>query len=230
MNKIGLDISKISTAMVIETSNNEYILSYSTIKPTEKWNKSMSNIIKSRYYKYENESETKSEYSESEINKLNKFIQISNDLISDILNTINKDEETIINIEGFSYSSSAGAIIDLVGIASIIRAKLIENVPNIKSIKIIAPKSLKLAVCSLVYGNTVKINKKGKESKEINTNEDGKSGGNFDKIDMFKSIIKMNNSSKLIDYCLINKDEILKLKKIPKPLEDIIDAYLLKCV
>jgi len=224
MNYIGLDISKISTAMVIETNGKDYIFSYNTLKKKEKWNQSISGIIDSKSYSYDK----LEDYSESEMNKLSIFIIIANDLINDILMVINKDEDTIINIEGFSYSSAQGPLIDLVGIASIIRAKLIENIPNIKYIKIVSPKSLKLNVCEMVYGKTENVNKKGVKSVTINNDNEGKSGGNFDKFDMFKALTKYTKNSELKDYCLEKYDEISKLSKIPKPLEDINDAYWLK--
>ncbi|NPV12768.1 MAG: hypothetical protein HPY57_13355 [Ignavibacteria bacterium] len=227
MNFIGIDISKVSTSMVIETDEKEYIFSYNTNKPTYKWNKCIENIVKIKTYEYDN---SKDNYSDSEIDKLKNFSKISNDLIEDIINTIVSTKPTIIYIEGYSYGKDSSQIIDLVGIGSIVRSKIFENIPNIKKIKIIAPKSLKLIACEMIYGYEM-INigkKKEKIVKIINTSEDGKKGGDFDKKDMFKMILKSHNKCILDKFYNENVEEILSLKTFPKPLEDINDAWLLK--
>jgi len=227
MNLIGLDISKISTSMVIEVNKEkEYIFSYNTNKPTYKWNKSIENIVKIRTYEYDN---TIDNYSDLEINKLSIFTKISNDLIDDIVTTIDATKETIIYIEGYSYGKDSSQIIDLVGVGSIIRGKIFESIPNIKKIKIIAPKSLKLTSCEMVFGyEMVNIGKKKEKIvKQINT-MDGKKGGDFDKKDMFKLILDSKSNCILDKFYVENTEEILSLKTFPKPLEDINDAWLLK--
>lgn len=229
MNYIGLDISKVSSAVSIETKDKQYLFSYNTHKPTYKWNK----IIKDeegifiRNYEYDNKIE---DYSESEINKLTQFINISNDIIKDILSVINKDEDTIIYLEGYSYGKSVGPIIDLVGIASLVRAKLYEHIPNIKLMKVISPKSLKLISCEMVYGFQMveKGKRKIKIVKEINTNNNGVKGGDFTKHDMFQAIVDYGKPYNLNNIFNEKYDEIIGVKTYPKPLEDLNDAYLLK--
>ena len=229
MNYIGLDISKISTAMSIETNDINYLFSYNTNKVTSKWNKGIQNIkgVKIRTYEYDNEIDN---YSEKEINKLKLFLNISNDLIEDLLSVINKNEESIIYIEGYSYGRDPGPIIDLVGIGTIVRGKLYENIPLIKRIKIIAPKSLKLICCEMIYGSKmIDIGKrKSKIIKEINTNNNGIKGGDFSKHDMFQAIIDSNSDYNLNDYFIENYKAIKEIKTFPKPIEDIDDAWLLK--
>jgi len=227
MNFIGIDTSKVSTSMVIETGEKEYIFSYNTNKPTYKWNKNINHIVKIRTYEYDNSIEN---YSETEFDKLKNFSKISNDLLEDIISTIVSTEPTIIYIEGYSYGRDSSQIIDLVGIGSIVRAKIYENIPNIKQIKIIAPKSLKLIACEMVYGyEMVDIGKKKEKIvKVINTNKDSKKGGDFDKKDMFELILESTTPCILDSFYTDNLDEILSLKTFPKPLEDINDAWLLK--
>ena len=103
-------------------------------------------------------------YSKNEIIKLEQFSNISNQVINDILNTINKDEYTKINIEGYSYSSNAGPILDLVGIGQSIRLKLFELIPN-SDITIMSPKTIKTQACELVYGFYIKEKEKVKLKK-----------------------------------------------------------------
>lgn len=227
MNFIGIDISKVSTSMVIETGEKEYIFSYNTNKSTYKWNKNIEHVVKIRTYEYDNSIDN---YSETELDKLKNFSKISNDLLEDIITTIVSTQPTIIYIEGYSYGKDSSQIIDLVGIGSIVRAKIYENIPNIKQIKIIAPKSLKLTACEMVYGYEM-INigkKKEKIVKIINTNKDGKKGGDFDKKDMFELILESSTKCILDSFYTDNIEEILSLKTFPKPLEDINDAWLLK--
>lgn len=225
MNIIGLDISKISTAMVVECNGEEHYFSYNNHKPTYKWNEMM-NFVNIRTYEYDNKI---SDYSLSEINKLQTFIKISNDLIQDLLSVIDLDKETILWAEGYSYGKNPGPLIDLVGIGSLIRCKIYENIPNIK-IEIKAPKSLKTGTAEMVYGFSMV--EKGKRKvvieKVINTNGKGIKGGDFDKPDMLQSVIDYNKETKLNQFITNNYTEIFGVKDVPKPLEDIIDAFLLK--
>jgi len=230
MNKIGLDISKISTAMSIEVNKKNYLFSYNTMKITQQWNKILSNIenVKIRTYLYNNNI---SNYSDSEINKLDVYIRISNDLISDILSVIDINNDTIIYIEGYSYGKIVnGPLLDLVSIGATIRSKLYENIPNIKEMKIIAPKSLKLSTAEMVYGaKIVNIGKrKEKIVKIINYNNNDISGGDFKKIDMYYAIKELNKDHLLKNLFDNMHEKIIKTKTFPKPIEDLNDAFLLK--
>ena len=230
MNKIGLDISKISTGMAIEVNNINYLFSYNTMKETQQWNKTLNNIdnFNLRTYSYDNEID---DYSESEIDKLKNFIKISNDLIDDILSVIDIADETVIYIEGYSYGRTVnGPLLDLVGIGATIRSKLYEYIPNIKEIKILAPKSLKSATAELVYGAEITDigKRKPKIVKIIHTNKDGLKGGDFKKIDMYYAIKELNNEHLLKDLFDDLHEKIIKTKTFPKPIEDLNDALLLK--
>ena len=213
--------------MAIEVNNIEYYFSYNTNDINYKWNKLCSSVTKIRTYDYDNKN--KKQYSESEVNKLKIFSRVSTDLLSDILSCINKKEDTICYIEGFSYGQGSSQIIDIVGISSAIRIKLYELIPNIQ-IKILAPKSLKTNICGVVYGKILtNIGKKRPKIVEISLpNKRGITGGNFTKIDMHEAILDSNFISKWKDFIDTNKNEINKNKSIPKPIEDINDAFLLK--
>lgn len=222
MNLIGLDISKVSTSMVIETKGKNFYFSYNTHNQKYKWNKIINNFVNIKCYEYDNKIEN---YSESEINKLTQFSKISTDLINDILNTIDKTDETIVNAEGYSYGKS-NQIIDLVGIGTIIRVKLIENISNLK-INIIAPKSVKTKTCEMVYGFQM-IEGKKNSKKVINTNKNNVSGGDFTKFDMMDAINDYNKDDELSIFVKENYVEMFAMKSVPKPIEDLIDAYFLK--
>lgn len=227
MNYIGIDISKNSSAMVIETNNHEYCFSYNTNPEKFLWNIFCSEYCYIRHYNYDNKN--KKNYSDSEINKLKNFSEISSDIMLDILKTINLNEETIIYIEGYSYGTGSSQIIDLVGIGTSIRLKIYEGISKCQ-IKILAPKSLKMDTCRVIYGvNLVNIGKKKpKIVEKINPNTKGIPGGNFTKIDIFEAILDGNFNTKWSNFLVENQDKIKKNKSIPKPIEDINDAFLLK--
>jgi len=229
MNKIGLDISKVSTGLSIEVKGKNYLFSYNTMKITSKWNKVLKDIdgIVIRTYEYDNTIEN---YSESEIDKLGRFIEIANDVINDILSVIDINDETTCYLEGYSYGKNVGPIIDLVGIGATIRGKLYEHIPNIKEIKIIAPKSLKLQTCEMVYGAEIKDigKRKPKIVKIINNSVDDVKGGDFQKIDMYKAIKYYDRDHLLSQLFDEKNEEISSVKTFPKPIEDLNDALLLK--
>ena len=229
MNYIGLDISKVSTGLSIETKGIDFLFSYNTSKPTQKWNKILATIdnVTIRNYEYNN---TIEDYSESEINKLSQFINIANDVVKDILSVIDTEDETILYFEGYSYGKKVGPIIDLVGIGATIRSKIYENIPNIKELKIIAPKSLKLMSCEMVYGAEIKDigKRKPKIVKVIHNNDNDLKGGDFQKIDMYDAIKKSNCNHALKQLFIDMDDDIRATKTFPKPIEDLDDALLLK--
>ena len=225
-NYIGIVISKNSTAMVIESNSIDYLFSYNILEEKYRWNKLCSELCKISSYNKVTESNI---YSDNELLKLQHFSKVSTQIIDDILSIIDINIETNVLIEGYSYGKESVQLVDLVGIGSVIRNKIYEDIPNI-SIKIIAPKSLKMEVCKAIYGvNLVNIGKKRpKIVEKINNNKLGISGGNFTKTDMFHAIIDDNINSDWRDFLYKYKDDILKNKSIPKPIEDINDAFLLK--
>ncbi len=229
MNLIGIDISKVSTGLAIETNGENFLFSYNTSKPTQKWNKILSTIdnVTIRNYEYNNNIDV---YSESEMDKLVQFINISNDIITDILSVIDITKDSIIYAEGYSYGKNPGPLLDLVGIGGLIRGKLYENIPNLKDFKIIAPKSLKLMSCEMVYGASIQDigKRKPKIVKIINNNDNDVKGGDFQKIDMYDAIKKYGCKHTLSQLFEDKDDEIRGTKAYPKPIEDLNDALLLK--
>lgn len=211
--------------MCIESCNEDYYFSYNTLNENYLWNKISSEIANIKTYK----NVFNNDYSCSENEKIEIYLKIANDIVNDIVVHINPNEKTLIAIEGYSYYKNSFEIIDLVSIGTTIRIKILENIKNIKEIKIIPPKSLKLNVCEMVYGfKYVHVGKKrDKVVKVINESFDGKKGGNFDKNDIYKALMNYSDS-KLKKFYIDKKDKIEALKNIPKPLEDINDAYFLK--
>jgi hypothetical protein len=224
MNKIGLDISPTSTAMTIQSKNITKIFSYSTTSPENKWVKEIDKIIIFRHLNYHEEVDT---YSEREINKLRDFDDISDLILNDILQIIDPNQDTIANIEGYSFNNkNTNSLIDIVGFSTLIRQKILAYVPN-SSLNIFSPNTVKLQTCIRTYGYLpAPIGKKGQTLKDpkISMSPYGVKGGDFEKSDMLKAMLDADLQSPIFDYVKLNKEILLGMKKIPKPFDDVIDS------
>lgn len=111
-----------------------------------------------------------------------------------------KDREIEIRIEGFSYGSTGSSFIDLIVYNTFLKVKLLECF-GVQSIKVIPPKTVKKAYTR---------------------------NGNANKCIMFKQFIKedLKISAGLRCEEFIKGDDF----QIPKPIDDIVDAYALSVI
>ena len=224
-NIVTLDPSLISTALVVSDGNDFKMFNYCRKdsvhgkKDMTKWFKMANDHITYRFIEYR----TFEDYSEGEIVKLKDYDKITDDIIIDIQENIDNSKPTKIAIEGFSYNSKNGDIIDLVTFSTLLRKKLYDQIST--DITVFSPKSLKIESCKVTYP-PINIGKK-KEILEYRNNE-GIAGGSFTKTEIFKSIIE---NKEFVDYwtehCIENKDVIMSPKLIQKPYEDVNDAFIL---
>ena len=192
-------------------------------KGITKWYKSAEQYVKYRfidYRKFEN-------YSDGELIKLKDYDKITDDIINDILKNINTSEETKIGIEGYNFGASVGDLIDLVTFSTILRKKLFDVVS--KNITILSPSTLKLEACKMTYKPIIKeIKGKKPRTDYIWKNDIGIPGGHFTKMDIFKSIIDNNNIDDFwSNHCRSIKSEILSMATLPKPYDDLCDAFII---
>lgn len=224
MNYVGLDCSLTSTGLYILLENgSEYYYNYMNSEKKSKWHKTLSYIT---YRSYEN---IKTEgYSDSEVAKIIQYNKITTMIVADILKHC-KPEQTKIITEGYSYSSSnTSSLLDLVCYATLLRNKLISLPFNEFIVK--APSTLKLETCQMTYDPIIKIiGGKNPREERIYKNKIGISGGNFKKPDMIEAVFDCD----YITDCAIKKSllpyrkDLFKMKAIPKPIDDMIDALLL---
>lgn len=216
MNFIGIDISINSTAIFIETEKDQHILSWTNKKDNNIYIKELA-----RYgvqFFHQNKDSSK-DYSKNEVIKIKYFIDIANSICEEIIKRIDLTKKTYCQIEGYSFSKNTSSILDLVALSSIIRAKLLEKIQEI-DISIISPASLKLETCKLVY-KPINVGIK-KEKLEWRNNE-GISGGNFKKPQMYRAILEGKINTPIYQM-LETYNDLMDREKIPNPIEDIIDA------
>lgn len=227
MTHIGIDISKISTALCIERNGKTQLFNYTTKKSNNIWIKDTSDFINYRFIQYDYKDIK--DYSEKEMKKFDEFEKVSDLIINDIFDNIKILDSVNIAIEGFSFSSAAGPIIDLVELSTLIKHKIKSKVQGMVKIQIVAPLSLKTFSCELVY-KPIWITKGKRVIKKIKVIQDpnGKLGKDFDKKDMFEALLNSNIQLDLIEHLRDNKEAFIKNKELPKPIDDIIDSIFLK--
>lgn len=223
---IGLDVSKISTALCIEKNGKTKLFNYTTKKSNNCWVKDTSDFINYRHfdYKYLNEKD----YSKSALIKLVEFDEITDLIINDIFNTVKVLDSIKIAIEGYSYQSK-GPIFDLIEFTTILKHKLLHKLNKYSSVTIMSPFTLKLETCKMIY--KPRIETKGKRVIKMIThfeNDKGVEATKFDKWDMFYAFNKSDIKLELKEWCKEYEKDISKNKEVPKPLDDIIDACFLK--
>lgn len=217
MNLVGIDISIDSTAVSILREEELIICSFSTLKRNNTWVKKTMDVIDYEFISYTYKEIQN--YTEGEIMKLREYDHVTDLIYNKILGNINKKEGVLICLEGYSYGLKGNSIIDIVSFSTMLRLKLL-NIPKLEKMIIVPPTVVKSHMCEMSYGYT--ITKSGK--KIINKNPNGIAGGKFDKRDMLIALFNMNLDDKLSKLLNKYKNDILKLKSIPKPLDDILDS------
>lgn len=225
MNFIGIDPSLISTAVVVNGKILNYCRESKVMLKSgmSKWFKSAEQYCTYRFITYREFDN----YSDGELTKLKDYDRITEMIIDDILVNINPGEESIIGIEGYNFGATVGDLIDLVTFSTLLRKKLFDRVSE--NIIVLSPSTLKLEACKLTYDPIVKeIGKKVKRIEYTYKNKLGISGGKFTKRDMALTIIE---NEKIDDpwfkYLKLIKTELLEVKDIQKPHEDVNDAVLI---
>ena len=177
--------------------------------------------------------EKKDNFTDTEVGKLQYYQTIAN-IVTSVIEQNCKPSNTIVCIEGFSYSSKAGNLIDLVTFSTLIRSYLINHG---YTLVVIPPMSLKQGTAKLVYQKVDVKNQnrdpnlKPLKPKFMYLNSDGVPGGSFKKHEMLGAIKDSSFNDGWKKFIDEHYSDINEMKSIPAPIADLNDAYLLyQCV
>ena len=142
-------------------------------------------------------------YSKSEMIKIQRHMKTADDIINFILGVTGTKSQYVVAFEGSSYGSSAGTnnIIDMAAGAAILKMEMMSRL-EVLDMMTIAPSTIKK------HAGNGRLKKDQLWIKFLENVLDDKS---------------LKNSS-LYKYCL---NEIGEVKKVPKPMDDLVDAYFL---
>jgi hypothetical protein len=224
LNFIGIDPSLISTALVVNGKIFNYCRESKVFNKSgmAKWFKSAEQYCTYRFIDYR-EFEN---YSEGELTKLKDYDKITDLILDDIKSNL-VTGEILIGIEGYNFGATVGDLIDLVTFSTLLRKKLFDQISQ--NILVLSPSTLKLEACKLTYKPIIKeIGKKVKRIEYEWRNNLGISGGKFTKRDMALCIIENEQiQDDWFSYLKLIKEELLSVKDIQKPHEDVNDAVLI---
>lgn len=163
-----------------------------------------------------------SSFNVTEVSKLIKYDFITDKIISIISDKSSNLTNSICLIEGYSYNSAAGNLIDLVTFSTLIKHKLIRSG---SVLTIVPPAELKMCAAKLAY-EPIDVGKK--KSKLIWRNKENIAAGRFTKHEMYKAICENNDMKDDWAKLLRNyQSDQINARSISKPLDDINDSYIL---
>jgi hypothetical protein len=206
MNFITIDFSLNSPGICIYSNNKYNFIGY--LKPgtgTKKEQKLQEdlNFLEDTQISYQPDWTNNEAYSKSEMIKIQRHTQTAKDIIDMIIEITGNNSPFVIAFEGSSYGSSAGTnnIIDMAAGAAILKMEMMSRL-EVLDMMTIAPSTIKKHA--------------------------GK--GNMKKDELWTKFLEnvlsdldLENSS-LLEFC---KSEIGDVNKVPKPLDDLVDAYFL---
>lgn len=232
MNYVAIDPSLTCTAMVV--NDKKFVYTTPTVAHTKKgelkrWFQECED--QGIHIRVFDEIEGDLTHSELELRKLGHFSRIVDTIYEDIDVFCDSSKGIIVAIEGYSYSSSAGPLIDLVTFGTLLRRTIYNRFRRsddvagvqIPKLRIYQPTEVKQKAAALVYPAI----QKGKKTEY--RNPDGVAGGSFKKPEIYKALLHNTNlkGDKWIEFIREQSEEILDMKSIPKPIEDINDAKTL---
>ena len=133
-NIVAIDPSLISTAVVVSSGDSFKIYNYCRESAAygktglKKWYKMAEEHVTYKFISYREYKD----YSEGELVKLKDYDKITDGMISDILSNIDNTKPTKIGIEGYSFGSQAGDLIDLVTFSTLLRKKLFDEISQVR--------------------------------------------------------------------------------------------------
>ena len=206
MNFVTIDFSLNSPGICIFSKGKYHFIGYlkpnTGTKAEQKLQEEL-NILGDTQISHQPDWTNNEAYSKSEMIKIQRHTQTANDIINMIIEIAGDESHFVIAFEGSSYGSSSGTnnIIDMAAGAAILKMELMSRL-KVQDMMTIAPSTIKKHA--------------------------GK--GNMKKDELWAKFLDnvLNDSvletSSLLGFC---KSNIGETKKVPKPLDDLVDAYFL---
>lgn len=206
MNFITIDFSLNSPGICIFSEDKYHFIGY--LKPgtgTKKEQKMQEelNLLDDVQITYQPDWTNNENYSKSEMIKIQRHMKTADDIINFIIDITGTKNNYVVAFEGSSYGSSAGTnnIIDMAAGAAILKMEMMSRL-EVLDMMTIAPSTIKK------HAGNGRLKKDQLWLKFLeNTLNDS----------------SLENSS-LLGFC---QKEIGEVKKVPKPMDDLVDAYFL---
>lgn len=208
MNFVTIDFSLNSPGICVYQSDTDKYHFISYIKRgsgTKKEQKHQENIaaLKDTTLVYQPDWDKSDDYSSAEISKVKRYAQTSKDIIKLVMDITGSKDNYVIAFEGTSFGSKMGTnnIIDMAAGAAILKVAMLAKF-KVLDLQTVAPSTIKKHA--------------------------GK--GNMNKAALWKVFLDNTikderlNTSEFYSYCC---SEIGETSKIPKPFDDLVDAYFL---
>ena len=206
MNFVTIDFSLNSPGICIFSNDKYYFIGY--LKPgtgtrAEQKIQEELNLLEDTRITHQPDWTNHEAYSKSEMIKIQRHTQTAHDIINMIIEIAGDDSPFVIAFEGSSYGSSSGTnnIIDMAAGAAILKMELMSRL-KVLDMMTIAPSTIKKHAGS----------------------------GRLKKDELWvKFLDNVLNDSVLENQSLLGfcKSNIGETKKVPKPLDDLVDAYFL---
>jgi hypothetical protein len=206
MNFVTIDFSLNSPGICVFKDNKYNFIGYLKPKTGTKKEQQLQeelNMLEDTQISHQPDWTNNEAYSKSEMIKIQRHTQTAKDIIDMILEITGDDSPFVIAFEGSSYGSSAGTnnIIDMAAGAAILKMEMMSRL-EVLEMMTIAPSTIKKHA--------------------------GK--GNMKKDELWTRFLEniLNDSSletsSLLAFC---KASIGEVKNVPKPMDDLVDAYFL---
>ncbi len=209
LNYVSVDFSLNSPGIFIyqEETNKYHFISYikegQGTKKERAWQEDISHLNGVTLINQPNWIKQGEDYSSVELAKIRRYAKTADDIINLITDITKTKKQYIISFEGTSFGSKMGTnnIIDMAAGAAILKERMLSQL-EILDIQTIAPTTIKKHA--------------------------GK--GNMNKSQLWDAFLsnvledKVLAKHPLLDFCV---KEIGPSKKIPKPFDDLVDAYFL---
>jgi hypothetical protein len=200
---VTIDFSLNSPGICVFKDNQYYFIGYLKPKTGTKKEQVLQeelNLLNDTQISYQPDWTNNEAYSKSEMIKIQRHTNTAKDIIDMIIDIVGDDSPFVIAFEGSSYGSSAGTnnIIDMAAGAAILKMEMMSRL-EVLEMMTISPSTIKKFIHK----------------------------GNMNKKDIWPFFLDINDKEDipLVKYC--NENIGKDIKNVPKPLDDLIDAYFM---